>query len=83
MSPVYLTYVSNSLVFVFSFESSAGCPDEIILIWMKALSLNMCLRFYRRAGLDYKASNIEFHFLSGSGGNFVAVSAMSIQLKHG
>lgn len=58
-------------------------PNKIILIRIKALSLNMCVEFYRQAGLDYNASNIEFHFLSGGGGNFVAVSAMSIQLKHG
>lgn len=29
----------------------------------------MCLEFYRQAGLDYNASNIEFHFLSSGGGN--------------
>lgn len=79
---MYVGNSQSSLAFVFSVDSSARCPDEIILIWVKAVSLNMCLEFYRQAGLDYDASNIEFHFLCG-GGNFVAVSAMSIQLKHG
>lgn len=41
----------------------------------------MCLEFYRPAGLDYDASNIEFHFLSSGGGNFVALSDSSIQLR--
>lgn len=41
----------------------------------------MCLEFYRQAVVDYNSSNIEFHFLSSSGGNFVAATALSIQLS--
>ncbi len=67
---------SEYVLFLFcSVDSTAGCPDEIVLIRIKALSLNMCLR---QAGSHYNATNIEFHFLSGSGGKFVAAGALSI-----
>lgn len=77
MSPIYLMYVAILRVVLFLLLVS-------VLICIKSTkSLNMCLEFYRQAGLHYNASNIEFHCLSSGGGNFVAVSAMSIQLKHG
>lgn len=48
MSPLCSMYVC--------FFPVQDAPDEIILIWIKALSLNMCFEFYRQAGPDYNAS---------------------------
>lgn len=76
-------YASNSQSSLVCDSSLLGSPNEMILIWIKVLSLNMCLEFYRQACLDYDASNIEFHFLSSGGGNFVALGATSIQLNLG